>query len=78
MRSSSEEGSYSRPLDFCITQLLAESNKEEEGGGVRIYSKNRWSLNPCERDRALLRVIPPLEELHAQVSRHPHLKGGQI
>jgi hypothetical protein len=30
MRSSSEEGSYLRLVDFCITQLLAESDKEEE------------------------------------------------
>ena len=30
MRSSSEEGSYFRLVDFCITQLQAESNKEEE------------------------------------------------
>ena len=28
--SSSEEGSYLRLVDFCITQLQAESNKEEE------------------------------------------------
>ena len=30
MRSSSEEGSYLRLVDFGITQLQAESNKEEE------------------------------------------------
>ena len=30
MRSSSKEGSYLRLVDFCITQLYAESNKEEE------------------------------------------------
>ena len=30
MRSCSEEGSYFRFIDFCITRLLAESNKEEE------------------------------------------------
>ena len=31
MKSSSEEGSYLRLVDVCITQLWAESNKEEEG-----------------------------------------------
>jgi len=30
MRSGSEEGSYLRLVDFCITHLTAESNKEEE------------------------------------------------
>jgi hypothetical protein len=30
MRSGSEEGSYSGLVDFCITQLVAESNKEEK------------------------------------------------
>jgi hypothetical protein len=30
MRSGSEEGSYLRLVDFRITQLWAESNKEEE------------------------------------------------
>ena len=30
MRSSSKEASYLRLVDFCITQLLAESNKGEE------------------------------------------------
>ena len=30
MSSSSEAGSYLRLVDFCITQLQAESNKKEE------------------------------------------------
>ena len=30
LRSSSKEGSYLRLVDFCITQLEAESNKEAE------------------------------------------------
>ena len=30
MRSSSEEGSYLRLVDCCITQLTAESNNEEK------------------------------------------------
>ena len=30
MRSSSGEGSYSKLVDVCITQLQAESNKEEK------------------------------------------------
>ena len=32
MVCSSEEGSYLRLVDLCITQLQAESNKEEEEG----------------------------------------------
>ena len=32
LRSSSKEGSYLRLVDLCITQLQAESNKEEEEG----------------------------------------------
>jgi hypothetical protein len=32
MRCGSEEGSYLRLVDFCITHLQAESNKEEEEG----------------------------------------------
>jgi hypothetical protein len=31
--SSSEEGSYLRLVDFCITQLKAESKKQEEKDG---------------------------------------------
>ena len=30
MRSGSKEDSYLRLVDFCFTQLYAESNKEEE------------------------------------------------
>ena len=41
IRSSSEEGSYLRLVDFCITQLQAESNKEKEeedwGAGVGYH-----------------------------------------
>ena len=33
-RRSSKEGSYLRLVDFCITQLYAESNKEEERVGT--------------------------------------------
>jgi hypothetical protein len=30
LKSSSEEGAYLRLVDVCLTQLYAESNKEEE------------------------------------------------
>ena len=36
MRSSSEEGSYLRLVDFCITQLYAKSNKEEKKKKVHL------------------------------------------
>jgi len=58
MKSSSEEGSYLRLVDFYITQLQAESNKEEADlarglavaivdaiacvDALNLYQENRW------------------------------------
>jgi hypothetical protein len=59
MRSSSEEGSYSRLANFCITQLQAERNKEEEGctcsAGCRTLPPR-----PHYSPRARSRIPPPL------------------
>ena len=35
MRSSSEEGSYLRLANFCVTQLQAENNKERKRACLR-------------------------------------------
>ena len=48
MRSGSEEGSYLRLVDFCITELQAESNKEEEERRRRFesYLQSRLGSKP--------------------------------
>ena len=51
MGSSSEEGSYLRLVDVCITQLWAESNQEEEkqksekGEGETASPTSFWALS---------------------------------
>ena len=46
MTSGSEEGPYLRLVDLCLTQLLAESNKEEEEKipSMSIYSTNLYQM----------------------------------
>ena len=59
MRGDSEEGSYLRLVDSCITQLQAESNKEERRRRGRVglgWGSGRDSdagalLGPGEVDR---------------------------
>jgi len=54
MRSGSGEGSFSRLVDFCITHLWAESNKEEEEGRLfrtlvaRKKTRTKTMLNTCK------------------------------
>ena len=63
--SGSEAGSYLRLVDFCITQLRLESNKEEEEyAGVNSANRNRHCSDVCERGstglswrRAAMRII---------------------
>jgi len=47
MRSRFEEGSYLRLVDVCITQLQAESNKEEEEDQIDDQH------HPCARVKGL-------------------------
>jgi hypothetical protein len=61
MRSGSEEGSYLRLVDFYITQLQAESNKEEEEKRKKVYGQgSRWEAykdvaerEHCHREHCL-------------------------
>ena len=48
--SSSEEGSYLRLVDFCITQLKAESNKEEgeKGSATNLDHQARRNVDASE------------------------------
>ena len=49
MRSGSEEGSYLRLVDFCMTELQAESNEEEEDKRRRrfeSYLQSRLGSKP--------------------------------
>ena len=51
MRSTSEEGSYLRLVDFlCITQLWAESNAEEEKKDAWGY---RDGVNVLQREASV-------------------------
>ena len=60
MRSSSEEGSYLRLVDFCITQLSAESNDKEEEKktpDATVYPGVRATADPATVGRVLSRLI---------------------
>ena len=41
LRSSSKKGSYLRLVDFCITQLQAQSNREEEEEGAQLWNHGK-------------------------------------
>ena len=60
----SEACSYVRPIDFCLTLLQAQNNKEEEEGGEEVLKAHALLYHSTLNSRAIKKKVGGGDEIH--------------